>query len=1134
MEESLQNLARYYRDVLSALAENSGRVLRDLVVGRTYGLVADLSSLNVSSHDLLTCRTIRINKVLPDLENNESFVPEPEGYDLPFESGEPRQKGHRNSTEGAALIRIWRKQKQDPYNRETLLGFGLLRATVAGKSKPFGPLLCFRAKPEYNPETRTFSIDKISDTPFANLTLLGQTLSEDEVSDVRPNLHELMSAEDFNETHFDRLAKTLSGATTSLRELKYSSGRLHSLTEIRGLNEGSLPILVSGAVLFNIPRGNAYLLDDLDVLAKSGTDADLDKCAVGPILETPSDTVSEDATPVSYSPPAEPLFPLESNKEQRQVAEFAKNSRVLVVHGPPGTGKSQTICNLVCHLVAQGSTVLVTSQKDKALEVVRDKLPSVDYFAMALLRSDEDSQNVLLQALEYSRAAAGREDGEKLQRDRRFIEEQLTANRTQIDKMRVRFSELKRIEHDNFDVFQTLAGLRVPARPNQKRKWSARIDDALRSYRLGLTAKRVNLRNSEDTREVSNRLRRLFVERRELVVKLLAVQRRIQLFRAAHNKAASFVVELTKKLLSRKRKTATMEKLKGKINFKDLLSVFPCWILSIDDVARLFPLECGLFDYLIVDEASQCNQATALHLAYRAKRMVVVGDEKQLPNSSVQWLRRQTVEQLMHKNGLADHPKTEFLSAHESLLGLALGSKDRQVYLVEHFRCDPRIIEWSNREFYGNSLKIMTPLRSTRFSTPIEIRIVSGAVEDLESHINETEAAAVVAEVIRILNDPKLNGLSLGVISPFQAQADFIFMKLQLALMDRWTECEKRGLTASTADGFQGDERDIILYSLRHAPGSRPGSITAIEANQGSRRINVAFTRARRKAILVTSVSPETFPGKYIRSFLDHGVKVSTSHTGVLETLQPHDKFQSGLERDVCTRLRAQNLEVATQFPVAGYFIDMVVRDSAGRRLGIECDGQFHYDELGQLREEDFERQEILERAGWPIHRIPARRWFADPPRELALVTDVLSSQPTDEEMFQLEHEELTVEPTDDMDGCLEPLSVVRSRPTPQSKPPSAADRVGAVMRPRAVEPPFEDAKPWIEVSRWARTVGHWTLANRVFLWELGDGIRKGKDPSDADRARAAALWSDAQRQGFDPTVCNSAKPSAETGTSVQ
>jgi very-short-patch-repair endonuclease len=409
-----------------------------------------------------------------------------------------------------------------------------------------------------------------------------------------------------------------------------------------------------------------------------------------------------------------------------------------------------------------------------------------------------------------------------------------------------------------------------------------------------------------------------------------------------------------------------------------------------------------------------------------------------------------------------------------------------------------------------------------RFSTPIEIHVVNDAVEDIEHRVNEREASVVVGEVVRILDDPKMQGLSIGVISPFQPQADLIFGRLQHRLLDRWAECERRGLTSSTADGFQGDERDIIVYSLRHSPGSRPGSVTGIEANQGSRRINVAFTRARRKVILVTSVQPAAFPGRYIRSFLDHAVEVSKSQVGPFQSMRSQDKFHSEFERDVCFKLRSRNLEVATQFPVAGYFIDLVIRDKAGRRLGIECDGQFHYDDLGQLREEDFERQEILERAGWPIHRIPARRYFMDPDRELRLVTSVLASQPTDEEMVQLEHEDLG--PSAASRGFDVEPEVVRVEVTDfersVKKRPPVKEAAGPAAVPRVavnVPPPFSSSEPWIDASRWARVVGHWTLANRVFLWEFGDKLRNGKEPSEGDRTRAAALWSDAQRQGFVP-----------------
>src|SRR4030066_2206439 len=78
--------------------------------------------------------------------------------------------------------------------------------------------------------------------------------------------------------------------------------------------------------------------------------------------------------------------------------------------------------------------------------------------------------------------------------------------------------------------------------------------------------------------------------------------------------------------------------LKEKINFKPILKVLPSWIMNIDDVARIFPLEEGLFDYVIIDEASQCNQATILHLLYRAKNIIIVGDEKQLGPAEIRFL----------------------------------------------------------------------------------------------------------------------------------------------------------------------------------------------------------------------------------------------------------------------------------------------------------------------------------------------------------------------------------------------------------------------------------------------------------------------------------------------------------------
>jgi very-short-patch-repair endonuclease len=1447
--------------------------------------------------------------------------------------------------EGVALVRIWRKQRQDPYNRETLLGLGILRAS-AGTKTFFGPVLYYRVKPVYDPESRTYRIEKLASTACANLTLLAQPLvTGEELAEIRGRLFELATADTIDAASFGAVGQLLRGSVALLSNLSY----VESVHRLADFEKSPACVLGIAVVLLNVPRGNAYLLDDVETLAATGSDNDLTGTAVGSILAEPR---GQEGWPHDAAPPASPqedlLFPLPSNRAQRRVAHHAETSRVVVVHGPPGTGKSQTICNLISHLAARGKTVLVTSQKNKALEVVRDKLPAVDYLAMPLLRGDAESQKLLLNALDYYQGALGSSDPVELQRAKKRLEARLDENQRNQSALEARFSELRRLEHQHFPTFRRMADLRdvnvldpdddgqpddverlgrllenyaegvtslsdegslldpssrkqeavqqaisvveglrgilaelsrrgaasglveivreieclgieyaitrdalrawidwiakrgqhwveliaqaarkqlagsdlaslrrlaagqdppslkrilrrlsagisildkleeaplpteyagrrlpaghvaeidkitlllgslhssvflwyfspssrrcrrwlaqngysqiergsareqlgslsalsrhwrlrydlvpclagigetgMPAEPvgteesteqirqriegaclrielalivppaaaapaaplgallerrlnelsqsleaerdlldsagcvlelrdqcgrggkppevggvgrierainagrtwvteriaesckdiqeyaeclktalylselerslqgytrslaalraDVSRSWQAplwvgRAKDAVEAHRLFRLARQVNASHLDDTNAVSEAIRKAKREHEELVTRLLAVQRRLCLRRASENQSTAFAVLKLRKLLEKKKKTVHFEKIKNQIDFTGVLRVFPCWIMSIDDVARVFPLMPGLFDYLIVDEASQCDQATALHLAYRAKRLIVVGDEKQLPNAQVQWLKAADVQQLLERNGFGSHPKKEFLSAQESLLSLARASQDREVYLDEHFRCDPRIIEWSNDNFYNGSLRILTPLRSRRFAPAIEVRYIPGATES-EQRVNATEAAAVLDEVARLIDDPKLSGLTIGIISPFQPQADYIYQQMQQRFAPRWSECERRGLTAATADGFQGDERDIILYSLRHGPGSHPSAVAGIEANQGDRRLNVAFTRARRKAILFCSLPPATFPGKYIRGFLAHAAAVQKGATDPLCTAG-EDHFDSEFERDVCMRLRSRVLQVVTQFPVAGYRVDLVARDQEGRRLAIECDGEFHYDESGQLREEDYERQEIIERAGWVVHRIPARRFYLEPEAEIERVLQILSEQATDSEVVAAEGEDLS-----DALPAVESREPERVTPLPletstlrgplyqteedrERVAPLPSESPTAVRTDQWIEAPFAFAGPWLEAARWGVNHGL-SQETRTFLWNIGDAVRREPPPtvppstpggppctpgliSAPDRERASQLWSLLRKRGFTPSA---------------
>ncbi len=522
--------------------------------------------------------------------------------------------------------------------------------------------------------------------------------------------------------------------------------------------------------------------------------------------------------------------------------------------------------------------------------------------------------------------------------------------------------------------------------------WLEHPDLAVEAFRLSAFIRDDLLKNPDDINEVSRRIREMDEQRRAQIVEAIKRARLVALKEADNDNASRQQVVMLRQLLRKRKKTPSLVQMRGQIDYRRLLRVFPCWIMSIEDVARIFPLEAGLFDYLIVDEASQCNQAAALHLAYRARRLVVVGDRQQLNNPQVRFLSDEVVRFLLSRHGLDKHPRAEFLHGRESLLSLTEAASNTTAFLNEHFRCEPPIIAWSNKHFYSDALRILTPIRARRFTPVAELRVVLGADDDLDQRHNRPEAAAVVAEVKRLVASGEADGLTIGVLSPFEAQATLLHNRLHEAFADQPERLKQHELIASTADGFQGDERDIILYSFRYGPSTSPGTIRAIELER--ERLNVAFSRARRKAICFVSRPPEAFPKGLIRDFLEHVAKIQRDGRSRLERFD--DRFDSEFERQVCVALRGRGIEVLTQVPCGPFFIDLVLVDRAGRRLAVECDGDFHYEDSLDLRPEDYQRQEILERADWTVHRIAARRFYANPEVAIDKVLRDLAQQPAD------------------------------------------------------------------------------------------------------------------------------------------
>lgn len=223
-------------------------------------------------------------------------------------------------------------------------------------------------------------------------------------------------------------------------------------------------------------------------------------------------------------------------------------------------------------------------------------------------------------------------------------------------------------------------------------------------------------------------------------------------------------------------------------------------------------------------------------------------------------------------------------------------------------------------------------------------------------------------------------------------------------------EWDDHSIVVVNPDGFQGDERDVILYSLSWDNDVMPrAALSARQMNtphiQGM--LNVAFTRARDEIHIFHSAPVETFgmaggSSGALGDWMAYCAAVESEGGGYRVSAR-HDRIDSEFEAQVAEALRARDVRVTHQYPACGFSIDLLCEQD-GRRVAVECDGElYHLDEHGRLRIEDIERQAILERAGWRVLRIPYRSWMRDAEGQLDRVLDALSVEDEENEDEELD-----------------------------------------------------------------------------------------------------------------------------------
>ena len=453
---------------------------------------------------------------------------------------------------------------------------------------------------------------------------------------------------------------------------------------------------------------------------------------------------------------------------------------------------------------------------------------------------------------------------------------------------------------------------------------------------------------------------------------------------AAYAVAVGKIGRGTGKSANRHRKTAR--------NAADAVkSALPCWIMPHSRVSESLPAELGIFDLVIVDEASQ-STLSALPALFRAKQILVVGDDKQVSPDNVGLNMEQSnalaVRYLSTQVPLFIEPMRQESSLYD--LASVIFGADRFM-LREHFRCAAPIIEFSKRQFYRNEL---CPLRLSKASERLDpvlsdVLVVDGYRKG-RGKTNPPEADYIIEELQHIANDPSFDGRTIGVTTLLGTeQAAMIYSRIENELGIPFIE--KYRIRVGDPATFQGDERDIMFLSMV----ATPGNAAALSGLPFEQRFNVAASRARERMILVRSIELDQLSpsDKLRRALLEHFRSPFPNDTE--EAADARLRCESDFEREVFDALHDQGYALDTQVRVGQHRIDIVVEGDDDRRLAIECDGdRYHGPEQWPA---DMQRQRTLERAGWRFWRCFASRFVRERQtvlEELCKMLDLLDIKP--------------------------------------------------------------------------------------------------------------------------------------------
>jgi very-short-patch-repair endonuclease len=531
-----------------------------------------------------------------------------------------------------------------------------------------------------------------------------------------------------------------------------------------------------------------------------------------------------------------------------------------------------------------------------------------------------------------------------------------------------------------------------------------------------------------DTNSIRKIIKNLSEDIKQLQNLLIKLQYKFNVFSKIKQHDYNVEVEKFDKMLFNTSSRIIDKRMKD-IDFKKVTDVIPFWTAEIRHLGHLFPLQPDIFDLVVVDESSQVNLAEILPAFYRGKKICIVGDHHQLSikSTGLSFALSASFDKLTW-NHYSDTPEKRFLSfenatkkcltvSKASILDFIKNPDDPthipEIMLDEHFRSLPQLSRYTSREFYKDDnnpdgkLKIMTETPHKLSLNCFEAIRVNGKREtETKNKFIRAEAEKVIEIISDLINvnEPNLfpsefhfpehvdkDNFTIGVISMIRDQCELIKELCE----EKWPVFiwNKYELMVGTPEEFQGNERDIMIFSLCLDTDCLRGQ----GHFQDEKRLNVATSRAKSFTYLVYCPFPKTF-NKIIRYINQMGIQLSDEDLApipqqdFIPRLSPlnFDKFDSDFERYVysyldgylqtkCRQVK-HKITLHNQVKSCGQKkLDFVIYNhNTKKSVAIEVDGSYHFANglHNNYTEDHIERIKILTTAGWNIINTPYHKWY--------------------------------------------------------------------------------------------------------------------------------------------------------------